>query len=76
MYFIGSNCDANSISVWKRSVIPAQPRSAAEIDISIPFFVFASGESIVKIDRFVKDRRTGLVTNRRLIGYSTEKVIS
>ena len=65
---------ANSISVWKRSVIPQQPCSAAEIDVSIPFFVFTSGESIVKIDRFVRDRRTGLETYWRIISYSIEKV--
>ena len=67
---------ANSISVWKRSIIPPQPHFAAEIDVSIPFIVCTSGEDIVKINRYVKDRRTGLETNRQIIGYSTEKVPS
>ena len=31
-------------------------------------------ESIVKIDLNVLDRKTNLPTNRRVIGYTTEKV--
>lgn len=63
-----------SISGWKRSLIPPQPATTAQIDTSIPFFNMTNGESVNKIDLFVKDRRTNLPTNRRVLGFTTDKV--
>ena len=36
---------SNSVSVWKRSMVPPQPETAADIDTTVPFFSMASGSN-------------------------------
>ena len=59
-----------SIFGWKRQVIPANPDTVEEIDITGPFFTLESGESMVKHDSFINEDRS-----RRLLILTSDKVM-
>ena len=60
-----------SIYAWKRSVVPANPEKAEDIDIMCPFFMTSSGENICKASVNV-----GGDPRRRLLLLTTDKVMS